>query len=596
MKPGDAGPGGDKPRPYVSSLQRWVSEGVLTALDARFAEAMVRLVPDDAELLRMAAALASRAVQRGHVCVDIARQSREPLLDGDGLPVASKPPFTLEPMQDALAKSALVSDGSARTPLVLDDEGRLYLYRYFDYERRLAAALRRRASLEAAVDDELLEAGLVRMFTDEASAEQREAARQAVRGRLSIVSGGPGTGKTTTVAKILALIVEQAKGQKVRIQLVAPTGKAAQRLGESLQATVAGLDTEPAVREAIPQRASTIHRALGYQPRTPTRFRHGRHSPMSVDVLLADEASMIDLAMMTKLVEAVPEGARLILLGDKDQLASVEAGAVLGNLCEAPRLAGRVSTLTRSFRFGDKSGIGALARSMSAGDAERTLEVLRATGDDEMPYGQVALHDALPEDGTLGAELSFLARKGFASFLRASTPAARLEALHAFRILCVHRRGLGGVAHVNEAVEQLLQSEGLIHKGSDFYDGRPIMITANDHQLGLFNGDIGVVCVSDGRRRAFFAGDRGPRDFPMGRLPAHETVFAMTVHKSQGSEMERVAVVLPRDRSPILTRELLYTAVTRARAQVDLFGDGSVLAAGLRQRIDRASGLSYALR
>ncbi len=590
-------------------LRHLVRVGALSALDLRFAETVTRLVhhrgADDGSdaaarhHVRLAAALASRAVQRGHVCAHLERLASEPLLDADGLPVATAIELALLAGLASLRDSPLVSDGSRPTPLVLDASARLYLYRYFDYERRLARALRRRAAVVPAIDEALLGQGLERMFgVDSHDNEQRRAAATAVRRSLTIISGGPGTGKTTTVANILALLAEQAeaRGEPIRIQLVAPTGKAAQRMAESLQARVANLDTGDAVRAAIPREASTIHRALGYQPRTPTQFRHGRHSPMSVDVLLADEASMIDLALMTKLVEAVPESARLILLGDKEQLASVEAGAVLADLWDAPALSNCVSNLTKSYRFGENSGIAALARAISQGDARRALEVLH--GEQEMPYGEVALKPAVQEAATLPDELGVIATAGYAQLFSPGTPEQRLEQLNRFRILCAHRSGPAGVEAINTAVERHLRDCGLIRERALFYDGRPIIITANDHQLGLFNGDVGLVCRAsrgDGRR-VFFGGREKVRAIPVGRLPPHETVFAMTVHKSQGSELDRVALVLPITPSPLLTRELLYTAVTRARAHVDVFGSQAVLRYGIGRRIERRSGLSERLQ
>ncbi len=581
-------------------LSRLLEAGALSPIDVRFAEAVVRLAPHEEPARRSVlfwAALASRAVQRGHVCVDLERTCREPLLDEDGDAVSSEPwPIEVDEAVRVLCESPLVSDGRVRTPLVLAAR-RLYLYRYFDYERRLASALSRLASTVVPVDRTLLTAGLARLFPDGGSDEQREAVTSALGRRLAVISGGPGTGKTTTVAKLLALLGEQAHaaGERLEVALVAPTGKAAARLGESLKSSVAKLATAPEVRDAIPLEATTIHRLLGYQPRTPTRFRYGRRRPMSVDVLLADEASMIDLALMTKLVEAVPERARVILLGDKDQLASVEAGAVLADLCDAAVLAPCVSRLEKSYRFGERSGIAALARAIVEADADRALAVLRRD-DEQMPYGEVALHPGMEgRDKELSAALAFAALQGFGAFLDVREPEARLAALGAFRILCAHRRGSAGVQALNLAVERLLRDRRKLGTESDFYDGRPILVTANDHQLGLFNGDIGVICHDRQGRRAFFPGGQGPRAIPLGRLPPHETVFAMTVHKSQGSEMDRVALVLPPEPSPILTRELLYTAVTRARTRLDVFGTPEVLRFGIGRSIERASGLQHAL-
>jgi exodeoxyribonuclease V alpha subunit len=576
----------------MTELGRLASVGAISDVDARFAEAVARLGGEEpGSRVAVAAALASRAVQRGHVCAHLARLAEEPLVDGDGAVVM--PPIDLDATLAALRGSALVSDGSSPAPLVLDGSARLYLKRYYDYEVRLARALDERARLTSTIDDALLERALDRIFGADLEHEQRRAAATAVRRHLAVISGGPGTGKTTTVAALLALIVEQAQaqGRTLGIRLVAPTGKAAQRMGEALRASVDRLPISEEVRRALPtEDASTIHRALGYQPRTPTRFRHDRHNPLSADVVVADEASMIDLALMTKLVEAVPATARLVLLGDKDQLASVDAGAVLADLWDAPSLSSCASRLSKSYRFGDQSRIAALARAITNGDADGVLEVLR--GERDMPYGEVALKPPITPGSELPRELLVAVTRGLAGLFEDVGPEERLRRLRTFRVLCAHRRGPAGVEVVNRLVEKHLRESGCIGERALYYDGRPILITANDHQLGLYNGDIGVVCREGGGRRVFFAGSERTRAFPVGRLPDHETVYAMTVHKSQGSEVDRVALILPPEPSPILTRELLYTAVTRAREHVDVFASKGVLRHGIGRRIERASGLA----
>jgi len=426
----------------------------------------------------------------------------------------------------------------------------------------------------------------------------------ACRRRLAVISGGPGTGKTTTVVKILALLQEQALARSrepLRIVLVAPTGKAAQRLGESIDGSLKALPVSEAVKRSIPTRASTIHRALGFMPATPTRFRHGVDRPLCADVVLADEASMIDLALMTKLVEAVAMDAHLIILGDKDQLSSIEAGAILGDIYDAQArsnssasaLASCMVELTKSYRYDEHSGIGALAGAINRGDPDAVMTILKGEG--AMPYGEVAiasLDERYPFAGHLGKAMV----DGYRACLTASSVSERLQLMTRFRILCAHRRGPLGVDVLNGLAEQHLRRAGLLELNSSYYDGRPIMITRNDHQLGLFNGDVGVIHHGDtGVALAWFAGDDGPRALPPSRLPPHETVFAMTVHKSQGSEFDRVAVVLPSRASPILTRELVYTGVSRARSRVDIHGAEHVLCHALGRRIERGSGLSDAL-
>ena len=602
------------------------SRGVLTPLDLQLAQTLTALVGETSWDVKLALALVSRAVQHGHVCIEVDVLAEMPLFDAEDEPVedVTLPPTDL--LLQALRQSALTGDGSTMTPLVLQGRS-LYLYRYFDYQRRLTAEVRARAGEPAALDEALLAAGLDRLLPasdhEQLAAGQRLAAAVALCRRFAVIAGGPGTGKTTTVVKILALLQEQqiACGEPpLRVLLLAPTGKAAQRLAESLDQQLDGLDCDPLVKAAIPRSASTIHRALGHLERQPTRFRHHRDHPLPVDLVVADEASMIDLALLTKLVEALPRSARLILLGDKDQLASVEAGAILGDICQvgqgfsapfAARLAqvlGRAPTvregagqvadclvqLSHSHRFGADSSIGALARAVNAGRVEEALEVLR--GERHMPYGQVSLA-ALDDDEPLVGSLGSAVIDGFAPGLDASDPAERLRLASRFRVLCAHRRGRLGVETMNQRIEQHLAAAGALRVEGAFYDGRPIMVTRNDYQLGLFNGDIGVVVEEADGPRAWFPGPGGaPRAFRPGRLPPHETVFAMTVHKSQGSEVDRVAVLLPERDSPILSRELLYTAISRARERVDLFGAEQVLRHALARRIQRASGLSEALR
>lgn len=602
----------------TGALTRLAERGVISPLDLTLAEALGRLVDERDPHVLLGAALASRAVGRGHVCATLADLAERPLLDDDGEPVDVAVP-SLSAWLAALEQSPLVGDGDARTPLVLVG-GRLYLHRYFDYERRLAASLLARVERRPDVDTRLLAEGLDRLFPREPGHEQRRAAAASVLQRFTVISGGPGTGKTTTVVRILALLQEQAlarRGAPLRMTLVAPTGKAAQRLGEAIGASVETLPVDDAIRAAIPREATTIHRALGYQPRTPTRFRHGLERPLDTDLVLADEASMIDLALMTKLVEAVPPSARLILLGDKDQLTSVEAGAILGDVhggatgvtadvaatlgevlgeivpaADVPPIANSMVRLDKSYRYRGDSGIGALARAINAGDVDRSLRVL--AGDVSMPYGQVQL---LPIDASdpLGGPLGGTVVEGFRAAVTPGDLARRLEALGAFRVLAAHRRGPLGVDGLNAAIATRLRRESLTPGDGEHYEGRPILVTTNDYQMNLFNGDVGLVVREGAGLVACFPADDGVRRVPVGRLPPHDTVFAMTVHKSQGSEFDRVAIVLPDRLSPVLTRELVYTAVTRAREAADLFGDSAVVAGAIRQRVERASGLRQAL-
>jgi exodeoxyribonuclease V alpha subunit len=605
-----------------------LGRGVLSALDVELARSLSELAGEAREEVMLALALASNAVQRGHVCLDLRRLRAAPLLDAEGVAI---PDVTLPPHDQWIGTlrscPELIGDGSAWTPLVLDEVNRLYLQRYHRYQQQLARRLRARATSLVEVSAPVLRDGLARLFVDDDGlSEQKLAAVVAVSQRLAIVSGGPGTGKTTTVLKILALLQEQAlatRNQPLRLALLAPTGKAARRLQESIHARLADLAVQQSVREALEVTPSTIHRALGFQPRTPTRFRHDADNPLAADVVLVDEASMVDLALMAKLAAAVRTDAHLVLLGDKDQLASVQAGAILGDMWgdtggraysrafldrmaeltgqDVPRVAGSrgpgiqdaLVQLTKSYRYQATSGIAALARAINRGDGDAAMAVLEGEG--AMPYGEAAmleLHEQRPVTGALAASVE----AGFGPMLRCNDPRSRLELMSRFRILCAHRRGALGVETLNVLVEEHLERAGLLSADTPFYDGRPILVTRNDYQLELFNGDVGVMCKVGDSCRAFFFGERGTlRSIHPGRLPPHETVFAMTVHKSQGSEFDRVAVLLPERSSPILTRELVYTAVSRARRSVDIHGSEQVLRQAVARRIERASGLRDAL-
>lgn len=432
-----------------------------------------------------------------------------------------------------------------------------------------------------------------------------------------MITGGPGTGKTTTVLRLLALLAEQALAAgeaPPRILLLAPTGKASARLEESVTGARARLPVDEAVRGAIPGEARTIHRALGWQP--GGRWRHDAENPLAADVVVVDEASMIDLALMRALVEALRPETRLILLGDRDQLSSVDAGAVLGDICgepgpadPPPPIAACIARLGYSFRFGSETGIGALARAIQAGDADAALALL---ADPKYPDVTRVAAPATEPGGRLHAELAGDVLAGYAPYLEAlaagaakgSAPdpeaiAAALEAFGGFRVLCAHREGPSGALMLGRAVIEALTQAGRIGPLGESWAGRPVLVTRNDPALGLFNGDLGLIApdaTMDGRLRAFFAGADGrPRAIAPPRLPPHETAYSMSIHKSQGSEFDRVAVILPQPDSPLLSRELLYTAVTRARRGVRLFASSEALRVAIAQRARRASGLRQRL-
>lgn len=589
--------------------------GLLSELDVQVARGLARICGERSEDAVLAAAVVSRATRAGHVCLDLA-QAASFATDEAGEVKATLP--RAEAWREVLVRSALVGDGArGDRPLVLEGE-RLYLRRYFTYERRLADALAKRIGpLEEGIDGAKLREGLDRHFPRPVNGErdcQRLAALVAVTRRFCIISGGPGTGKTTTVTKILALLQDQAlavRGRKLHVLLVAPTGKAAQRLRESIEKERAKLEVTEDVRALVPSDATTIHRRLAPIPGSTTRFRHKAENPLPCDVLLVDEASMVDLPLMTRLVEALPDAAKLILLGDRNQLASVETGAILGDLCGPARevgfsrgFAGKlfelvgeevpiregaggledcVVQLERSYRYDDRSGIGALARAVNAGDGDEAVRLL-TSGD----YADIAL---VPFEGA-GFRKSVVA--GYAPFLAEKTPAGASAALNRYRVLCAYRRGEYGVETLNPAIEAALVEDAGLRVGRDWYDHRPVLVVENDYAVNLFNGDVGVALREEVSRelRVWFDG----RELAPSRLPRHETVFAMTVHKAQGSEFDEVAFVLPGEGSRVLTRELVYTAVTRGRRRARIQSGAAVMQQAVAATLERASGLPGRLR
>lgn len=608
----------------VPSLAVLLDAGLVSGLDVQAARTWARIGGETRDDVIAAAALASRAVAAGHVALALDRIA-EQLASGTvheaapGAPAIDWPDVAV--WTAALASSPIVhpqvdarsAPAEAVRPLVIDAEGRLYLRRYWDHQERLAAAIRARIEhdVEIAPDAACLADGLARLFPEEArdgvdpEAEsepdlQRLAAEGALRSRFFVISGGPGTGKTSTVVKILALLVEQAqvRGDAApRILLLAPTGKAAAHLQNSIAQRATSLDCPSEVRAAIPTLASTVHRALGAGGR-PTRYRRNAEHPLEADVVIVDEASMVDLALMSRLVDALPAPARLILLGDRDQLASVEAGAVLGDIAgedegiaahaaPAPR---PVVHLRKSHRFAASSDLGALVRAVHAGDAEAVIELLDDPAHSSVRRLEPTASDALLEE----------LRAGYTGFASAKSPAERLDALDRYRVLCAHRRGPFGVAVHNARVERWLADQGVIDPSEAWYAGRPIGLSRNDHAAGLYNGDVGLVGRPPqpddaGLRVLFRTPDGRDRWISPLRVGAAETVFAMTIHKSQGSEFDAVLVVLPDEPSPIVSRELLYTAVSRARRDVCVRASHEVIRDALARRVERASGLRQAI-
>jgi exodeoxyribonuclease V alpha subunit len=624
------------------------SEQVLAPIDRHFAGLMARLSGDAPEV-KLAAAWVSYYCRQGHICVDLEAYQQEPLLAG----IVAELGLELRPkssnLLNQLRRSPVVGGPGEFKPLVLDEHGRLYLHRYWNYETALAQAIARLAGEPAPpMDAQPLKAGLARLFPQERGQQinwQLVAAFAATRRRLCIISGGPGTGKTRTAVVILALLLEQEP--TMRIALAAPTGKAAARLQEAVKTAKARLPCQPEIKDRLPTEASTIHRLLGYIPDSAF-FRHDADNPLSFDTVVVDEASMVDLALMAKLIAAIPHSGRLILLGDKDQLASVEAGAVLADLCNGgePRgfsepfvtelmaltghhlpsdmgvgrgaaLSDCIVELRRNYRFGEGSGIYRLSQAVNDGNPEKAVEVLGTVEPTRMEDGGSKMEAApfsildppssilvgkvawkpLPAPGGLKQALKPHVLSRYQAYLRCADDVQTLQAFGGFRILCALRNGPYGVANLNHLVEEILGEAGLIEANARFYPGQPLMVVRNDYNLKLFNGDIGILRTNENNDvRACFAGpDQTIRDFMPLRLPEHETAYAMTVHKSQGSEFERVLLILPSDDSPVLTRELVYTGLTRASKEVELWCHTETLATAIRRKITRRSGLREAL-
>ncbi|MBJ6136331.1 exodeoxyribonuclease V subunit alpha [Marinobacter litoralis] len=706
-------------------LEHWQQAEWIRPLDLGFARLLRDLSEEQGEslppLVFLLAALISHQVGRGHVCIDLATL----LADADA--TLSLPPeepsaaakalvdnsisaeqselqhlkpadllarITLADCLSALAQSVAVSDGARITPLVLTD-GRLYLRRLWRYEQRIAEGIEQRLALPSPVAEpgspaaNTLSQALNTLFKPSEDIDyQKLACALAARSRFSVITGGPGTGKTTTVVKLLAALQAIAgesperAGRKYRIRLAAPTGKAAARLNESIAGAVSNLPLTELPgglqQDDIPTKVTTLHRLLGSRPDS-RKFRHHQDNPLMVDILVIDEASMVDVDLMASVFDALPAQAQLILLGDKDQLASVDAGAVLGELCQRAyeghytpdtsdwlaaitgtplpeslidtkghALDQAVAMLRKSYRFEESSGIRALSEAVNNSTVDNSMrqrmwktgfdDVIWLNGNTPKPDPdttllQICQHaiTGTPEafrnggHGRVVDKTELAAPVGYHHYLtmmnshpltadspRADWDALALQVLNAFndfQILCALRRGPWGVEGLNERVEEHLRAHHLIKEQHPWYHGRPVLITGNDYNLGLMNGDIGITFrvtwdkdangrPIESRLVAFPSGDgtQGIRWIAPSRLQQLETVYAMTVHKSQGSEFIHTCLVLPDRLSPVMTKELVYTGITRARHWFSLItGDAQVLSEAVNQRVVRASGLALRL-
>ena len=564
--------------------------GVLAAADVHVAARLTAITGETDATIALAAALAVRAPRLGHVFVDLATIRETATVESDEpVDLTALPWPAVEPWLAALAASPLVAvgeDAAESRPLRLVGTS-LYLDRYWREERQVATDLRALGG-DQPVDESALAHGLARLF--DANNLQRVAAEAAVRRRFAVVAGGTGTGKTTTVARIVALLAEQSDTTPL-VALAAPTGKAAARLEEAVHEEAATLDVTSSVRETLLSlNASTLHRLLGWRPDSHSRFRHNRSNRLPHDVVIVDETSMVSLSLMARLVEAVRPEARLVLVGDPGQLTSIEAGAVLGDIVRAG--GDGVVVLEHVYRYG--AGIDAVAAAIRTGDGDAVMDALRA-GHGDVGWIGVDIGDPASAEALTPVRAgAVVAAEAVIAAAREGDGATAIDALGTFRVLCAHRRGAYGVSVWTARIEGWLA--GSLERGR-WYAGRPLLVTENDYGLRLYNGDTGVVVATgEGRTSAAFERQGEVVLFPPARLSAIDTVYAMTVHKSQGSQFGTAAVLLPPPTSQVLTRELLYTAVTRARSRLILAGTEETIRAAVARPVARASGLGQRLR
>ena len=625
-----------KTSPAMQELHALLADPELfSSLDRHFALFIGRLAKKHKEQAALAAALVSSKTAAGNICLDLAEYAGKSLNSGRAAVQTFACP-NLSDWKQQLMLSGVAGQDEGDSPLVLHRNGRLYLRRYWQYENSIIRFIEQRSN---AVHKDLnypkLCKDLKQIFPPLPAGKidwQQIAAIAAVTRSFCIISGGPGTGKTSTVAKILALLMgQQDAATQLRILLGAPTGKAASRLQQAIA------DTGFLQTGSEPLHASTLHRLLGYVPNSPY-FRHNAENPLNADIIVIDEVSMVDLPLLAKLMQAVPPSARLILLGDRHQLASVQPGSVLGDVCRTetlssfssgfcqlikeltaysieaaththrepapPSLQDSFVELVQSYRFTPDSNIARLSKAVKNGDEVEALAILHNSTDDSIAWSEVPAPEELAK--------KIHGYEGFSQLTalqQTPAPSSCFTKLENFQILCALRSGPFGMERVNTLIEQELarqdqndasdQSDDRFAAKKTIVSCRPVMVTQNDYNLRLFNGDVGII-LPDPKNpqsmRAFFKDEfKKLRDIAPSLLPGHETVFAMTVHKSQGSEFNSVLLILPDQDSPLLTRELLYTAITRAREKVEIWGSMTIFTSAVKRCIKRTSGLAEAL-
>jgi exodeoxyribonuclease V alpha subunit len=609
------------------SIDELKKTGSFSDIDIHLAEFLSAEGGEHSTLFHLIMMMLSSRLSSGDVCLSLDDIEGKPLSyfygdDEAGLNSEIIIPEKAE-MIKVLDKSRAVGHDGDYLPLILDPEHKLYFHKYYTFENSLASYIKNLAESKTLPETITHVKDTFSLLFPQPAGEtdwQSVAAYSALSGGITVISGGPGTGKTSTVVKILALIVEYRlkTGGDILISLAAPTGKAAARLREAVSSAIENLPAGDDVKRLIPSETFTIHRLLG-SIRNSHEFRYNRSNHLPHDVVVVDECSMGDMALMCRLVQAVKPGAQLILLGDKDQLSSVEGGAVFGDICgsaegvytenftlqgrgifgidfpgavmenpHASKMNDSLIVLKKSYRFSGRSGIGILADLIKKGDASAALDIL---GDDSYPDVKFA-------DGTAPDRIGEIYRSSALSILDGtdfSTENKIAALIGQFSILTAVRRGPLGAEGMNSMAENVLFRLGVISPGEKFYHGRPVMISRNDYSLSLFNGDIGITSNTGTAEVVFPGNDGETRVVHPSRLPEHETAFAMTIHKSQGSEFNNVLVVMPDKWNMIMTRELLYTAVTRARSGVVIAAGADIIREMIVTPTRRMSGLKKKL-
>ncbi|VFP80741.1 exodeoxyribonuclease V subunit alpha [Candidatus Erwinia haradaeae] len=592
--------------------------GLLHPLDLHFARV---ISGEDAPLLMFFAALVSRNTREGHVCLLLDKLRFEVFFSGMHQDLAQMIWMSVgapENITDILLKHSAVSDGKLPAPLVLDRE-RLYLYRMWCNEIVIAKFIQDKNS-SFSIDERKTRKILDRYFGQDACDLQKISAAVALTRQIAIISGGPGTGKTTTVAKFLASFIELSLKPQC-IKVVSPTGKSALKLSEALGNAIKRLKASDYILSSFPRDAVTLHRLLDIIPNSQY-FRFSAENPLRLDLLVIDEASMIDLSMMSRLITALPHHARVLLLGDRDQLTSIEAGSVFSDLCchaenyysstraeQLFRLTGcklskqvakqnnligdMICVLTKSYRFKRSSGIGQLALAVNNGQVQCTEKILNGTFSDVC---RIAIR--CKTDYKRLIESCADGYRTYLSLLHAGAkPYQVLTAFRCFQVLCAVHNGLFGVIELNKHIENMLRQVGLISKGpsviQEWYIGRPVMIMSNDQDMKLFNGEVGIAMEDyDHEMKVWFLlSDGSITAVQTCFLPSHDTAFAMTIHKSQGSEFDHAIVILPNQIIPVLTRQLVYTAITRAKRKLTIYSKKLIFESAVRSCVSRQSGL-----